>query len=313
MNSGETSLTVILDKYVQKRLRDASPSTVDQYHAAIDRLEKHVGVPPTVEHLDADVIESVMYEMKAANLAPRTCNKLRDSMNALWNFAAKAGITKTFPDIKRLKEPRRKPVAWTADQIDALFASCDQAEGEIGGVPARLWWRGLLLVMWDTAERKEAVQQLRWDDVQMDTGWVTFRAETRKRGAEDNLSRLHQDTLTLLKQIRQIQRRTIPGESLVFPWTLGKGTIYHFYDKILVRAGLPTDRFHKFHCMRRSVASHFAAGGGDATRLLGHADQRTTTKHYIDPRIVGQQSAADVLRRPDGAVAAPVTFSEGVG
>jgi integrase len=309
MNSGETALSVILDKYVQKRLRDASPSTVAQYHAAIHRLEKHVGATPTVEHLDADTIESVMYSMKAVALAPRTCNKFRENVVALWNFAAKQGITKDFPDIKRLKEPRRKPKAWTGDEIDALFASCDQSEGEIGGAPARLWWRGLFLVMYDTAERKEAVLQLRWSDVKLDTGWVTFRAETRKRGAEDNLSRFHSATVALLKQMRRYQS---PGETLVFPWTLGSGTIYHYLDKILVRAGLPTDRFSKFHCMRRSVASHFAAGGGDATRLLGHADQRTTTKHYLDPRIIGQQSAADVLRRPD-SVTEVVGFSEGVG
>lgn len=310
MNFASMPLPELLDSYVRKRLQDGSPSTIRQYEINIRHLADFVGQTPTVEHLDADVIEGAMYAMKSLGAAPRTCNKLRDNMNALWNFAAKQGITKQFPELKRVKEVKRQPVAWTEAELRALWASCEEATGQIGGVPANLWWRGLHSIIWDTAERIEAVMQLRWSDVQMDTGWVTFRAETRKRGAEDNLSRLHHETLLLLKQIRRIQGG---AEPLVLPWTLGRGTIYHYYNQILRRADLPTDRTRKFHCMRKSVASHFEAMGGDATRLLGHADRRTTTKHYIDLRIVGQKSAADVLRRPDGAVVAPVTFSEGVG
>jgi integrase len=41
----------------------------------------------------------------------------------------------------------------------------------------------------------------------------------------------------------------------------------------------------KFHAMRRTAASHFAAAGGDASHFLGHSSPRITEKYYLDPRI----------------------------
>jgi integrase len=49
--------------------------------------------------------------------------------------------------------------------------------------------------------------------------------------------------------------------------------------------------------MRRSVASHYEAAGGNATELLGHSS-RSVTLAYLDPRIVPQQHAVDLLFRP---------------
>lgn len=61
--------------------------------------------------------------------------------------------------------------------------------------------------------------------------------------------------------------------------------------------GLPDNRLYKFHAIRKSVASHYEAAGGNATELLGHTS-RKITRAYLDPRIVRKKSAIDVLFRP---------------
>lgn len=182
-----TTLAELLDLYVARKLMDGSPETIRQYNNALDHLTAFIGRMPVLDDLAAPVIEGCMRAMKATGSAPRTCNKLRACFNALANFAAKRRLIHDFPDYQTMREPTRAPVAWTIEQLQALWASCDRATGEIGYVPARYWWRGLHSVMWDTAERIEAVKTLPWDCVDLKLGYVTFRAETRKGKRADSV------------------------------------------------------------------------------------------------------------------------------
>lgn len=308
------TLTELLQLYVAKKLQDGAPSTIRQYEINIRHLADYVGRTPTLEHLQPEYVEGTMFAMRKLGAAPRTANKLRACFHALGTFAAKRRLVPEFPDYQTLKEPRRAPSAWSLEQLRALWESCDAATGEIGYMPARFWWRGLHSVMWDTAERIEAVMSLQWKDIDFSTGWVLFRAETRKGRAADSQGKLHFETAELLKSCKKLQQKNAAGEPLVFPWTLGSGTLYYYYNKILERAGLPTDRYCKFHKIRKSSATHFEALGGNATSLLGHADGRVTKRHYLDVRFLGLKSAADVLVRPNAVPVVPeVHAPEGVG
>jgi integrase len=307
-------LDELLQMYVSKRLQDGAESTIRQYQIAIRHLGDFVGKPPTLDHLDPEYVEGTMFAMRKLGAAPRTANKLRACFLALGNFAAKKRLLPEFPEYTTVKEPRRAPVAWSLEQLRALWESCDNATGEIGYMPARLWWRGLHSVMWDTAERIEAVMSLQWSDIDLSTGWVTFRAETRKNRAADHQGKLHFETVELLKTCKRAQAKSVQGQLAVFPWTLGRGTLYYYYNKILERAGLPTDRTCKFHRIRKSAATHFEALGGNATSLLGHADGRVTKRHYLDVRFLGLKSASDILARPDAvSVVHEANAPEGVG
>lgn len=100
--------------------------------------------------------------------------------------------------------------------------------------------------------------------------------------------------MKILKNLRGYSRG-----GLIFEADFCPATIYNRYRKILEEAGLPTDRNHKFHCLRRSVASYFEAVGGDATKLLGHSTRRVTEKSYLDPTITETKHASDLLFRPN--------------
>lgn len=294
-----TTLAELLDLYVARKLMDGSPETIRQYNNALDHLTAFIGRMPVLDDLAAPVIEGCMRAMKATGSAPRTCNKLRACFNALGRFAAMRRLVHEFPDYQRMKEPVRAPAAWSIEQLQQLWDAYAHGTGEIGFVPAPLFWRSLHSILWDSAERIEAVKSLPWECVDLKLGYATFRAETRKGGRADAVHKLHPQTVELLDQMRRLQRKASPAPALVLPWTLGKGTIYYHFGKIVAAAGLPTGRDCMFHRIRKSAATHFEALGGDATALLSHADARTTKRHYIDTRLLGRKSASDVLQRPD--------------
>jgi integrase len=281
--------------YERQRLRGGAKSTRCQFVINIRHFGRFLGRSAVIEDLRDDVIADAMGYLIDQGLAPRTANKFRDNMLAIWRFLARKGILDRWPDVDPLPEPVRIPIAWTEEQLKRLWNAIQAQPGRIGGIPANLWWHGLHSLAWDTAERITATYTVPWRQVDLDGGWVVIRAEARKgtRGnRSDHLSKLHGDTVTALRLIHDDHRER------VFPWPHNHTYLWHRYKTILKRAGLPHDRDHMFHCLRKSVASYFEACGGNATKLLGHSARRVTER-YLDPRVVRGQHAADVLFRPN--------------
>ena len=67
---------------------------------------------------------------------------------------------------------------------------------------------------------------------------------------------------------------------------------------ILRVSGLPFDRKHMLHCMRRSTASFYEAAGGNATDLLDHSSRDITKKFYLDTRVLPMTGPAMMEFRP---------------
>lgn len=147
-------------------------------------------------------------------------------------------------------------------------------------------------VLWDTGERIGAVLQLEWQHLNGTTLHVP--AGTRKGKTRDKMYSLHPDTVALLETIHAVY-----GGSMLLPLDCCYESLFNRLRAMLNRAGLPSDRKHLFHCIRRSVASHGAAAGADASQLLDHSDPSITRRYYLDPRIVPAPRAVDVLFRPD--------------
>jgi integrase len=176
------------------------------------------------------------------------------------------------------------------NELSRLLESCRRQSGTIAGISAADWWVGLHYVIYDTGERITAVRSLRLIDVDLVDGWVTFPAAVRKGGKRARVQRLHSQT------IDHLARTVSPSRTLLFPWDRCEAMLYYRYKQILRSAGLPADHRSKFHRMRRTVASYFKRHGGDATELLGHSS-RKVTEAYLDPRIVQQTQAVDLLPR----------------
>lgn len=274
--------------YAALRLLGRSESNRHQYKVSVSRFAKQLGRTPLVDDLTDTNVAALMQGMLDRGRSPATCNKARDHLTALWRFASRHRMIDTWPEVKALPEPERIPIAWTVAELDTLLSHIATLEGTVGGTPAADWWTSLILVLWDTGERIGAVLKLTWGDVRLATGAVVFRAETRKGRTRDRMHYLHPDTVTAIRRLAHHPR--------LFHWDRSYTLIWRRFGRLLTMAGLPADRRSKFHRIRKTAASYYKLNGGNPTELLDHASPKTT-KVYLDPTIVGQRPAHELLPR----------------
>jgi integrase len=275
-------------------LRSRSPRTKCLYETTIRNFRAYLKRDPELTDLQDLSVNGFLGWLKSRDLSPFTINKERSNLLAIWRFAARKSYVKDWPDVPTETEPETIPMAWQADEIQRLFAAANKALGLYAGVPCAQWWKMLLLVLWDTGERIGAIRNLAWPNVDLRRGWLHVPAKFRKGGRSDKLYKLSPETLIVLRESKKSRPR-----DLIFPWPYSETYLWRMFGKLLDSAGLESDARSKFHRLRRSVASHYEAAGGDATELLGHSERKVTTKHYLDPRIVGvAKPACDLLFRP---------------
>jgi integrase len=276
--------------YLPIKLRSRAANTKRLYRFSLDRFDEYLGRRARIGDLDEVVVCSFLAWRRSTGVAASTVERDRYNLLAVWRFLNRRRMVDTWPEIEPEVIPERVALAWTEADVHRLLDACRLAEGSISRCPASVWWQCLHLIAWDTGERIAAIVGLKWPDVDLDQAVAVCRAETRKGGRLDRCYPLAAETVAAL--------RLIPRESpSVLTWPYSKTYLWNRYDKLLERAGLPHGRESKFHRLRRSVASHYAAAGHNATELLGHSSAKVT-KRYLDPRIVTPPSPVGKIFRP---------------
>jgi integrase len=276
--------------YEPLALRSRRKNTKRLYGNTLNSFEKFLERPALMSDLnDATVSRFAAYRVDLGR-SKYTVNRDLFNLLAIWRWAHKKAYVTNWPDVAMEKPPTKAPVALLREEIDALLLAIHQEREPVGHYKGNEFWHALFLLTWDTGERIGAVMALEWPQVDLRKRWVRFDADHRKGGAADNQLPIAVDTAAALGKLK-------PFEGKVFCWPYGGTYLYRRYNKILERAGLPTSRVYKFHCIRKSTASHYEAAGGNATELLGHST-RKITRAYLDVRIIKPQSAVDILFRP---------------
>lgn len=280
--------------YRVRRLRGKSPETSRLYRISIRNLARTLGRQPKLSDLTNDNVSLHIQAQLDRGLAKATANKDRQQLLTMWRYATQQGLKDTWPDVPPEVEPQRVPQAWLAEDLEKLFGAVDSLTTRIGEVPARHWWRGVLMTCLDTGERIGAVRKIRWE--WLEGAWLLIPAEARKGGKRDRRYLLSRHTVSVLAAIR---KDTAGAE--VFPWPYCDMYIWSKFSQLLEAAGLPKGRRDKFHRLRRTTASVVHQAGMDATEALDHA-QRRTTQRYLDPRFSRDDQPskiiADFLRNP---------------
>lgn len=271
--------------YFPRRLRGKSERSTILYRLCVKRFSETVGHAATVDDLTED---NVLLHLSArSGVSAATRNKELSELTALWRLASQRGMLTTWPDVKSEVEPERAPIAWLAEELDQLFTGINKLDGDVGGIPAWLWWQGLVRLMLDTGERISAVRHAQWGWIQND--WVLVPAEARKGKTRDKRYRIGPLTLEVLTQIRFHSKAKD-----VFPWPYVDNYLWTKYREVLKKANLPSSRKHAFHALRKTTGSVIYAAGMDATDALDHSDRRTTQR-YLDPRFTKKEQPCDIL------------------
>ena len=289
------------DIYRPRRLRGRAETVITQYRRLIRHLGDILERPPLVSDLDEGTIckyldwltVTPIWRFNPKLRAPRTINKARDQCLALARFAVLKGLLPELPDVQALPEEVPIPKCYTVKEVGWILQACETLTGHLwadGGIPKALYWKCIVLVLYDTGVRSGALWTLRCEDIDLANSSILFRAENAKT-RRSQLLRVAPDTLASIKAIWE------PLRELLFPWPYAcQGTRYNHWDEILQRAGLPLLHGNKFKMLRKTCATLCKANGADATAQLGHSTDAMTRRHYLVPDMEIQ--AADVLPRP---------------
>lgn len=283
----ETSLKDVCDfVYFPRSLSIRSRKTKDLYYIAIRLFSRYLGREARVSDLDDDLITAFLkMQVEIEELSPHTANEKVGRLRTMWNWLARRNCIKTWPTFGSLPCPKRIPKAWRIEQLEAFYQQCKNKRGRVGKVPAHIWWRALIMLLWCTSERIGAALAFRWSDVEFADSWIAIPAELRKGGLNDRGYRLWPEVIELLKAIKSY-RPDCDDDAPVFAFPFSISTLYNHYNRLLKAAGLPTDRKSKFHRLRVSHATWTKKSGGDPQESLGHSSPAVTRMHYLDPSIL---------------------------
>ena len=295
--------------YRPLRLRGRSPATTRLYGCTIRAFGKWLGRDPEIRDLDELVLARYL-EARARQVAPLTAEKERSQLCALASLAWERRMIETKPTCPPAAIPDRVPQAWTLEQLRAVMvAAADPAtypQGRHGRPPrfARpvaappasksaeikaVFFAAILPVLYESGERIGAMMEARIGDYQRPH--LVVRAEARKGRRRDRLYRLSDSTCDRIEA-------AIAGraDGLVFVWPWTRTLLWREFGKAVKRAGLNTRKRLRFHQIRRSAATHYAAAGGDAVEMLDHSSPRITQRWYLDPRLCDRgQRPCDLL------------------
>lgn len=299
----ETTLTELLRLHSETTF--LKPRTIKLYKTIIRHFDRFVrtqrgGDVGRVIHLaDANLVAYVSWRI-SNGIAKYTAEREAAKLFALWRVAAKPPRCWIAPPSVKLPRSKVAPAkAFLKQQLRTLFRDAHQTQRVVGGLPGSIYWPACLGCIWDTSERINAVHNLHRSDIEIVRVWrftwkgyVTFR--NRKGDGDDAVRVVRRSTAKALATLLELSDAECPFAIVKI------GTIYKAYNKILADAGLPTDRWSKFHRLRKSHASYLKRAGGDAAESLGHSSEAVTRRHYYDPRITGQKPAAAYLFNPLG-------------
>lgn len=294
MNENMTLHKFLSGVYVPSRL-DLTVESADQIGYAIKVLDEWHGSPVKLSDLSEPFLRGFLHAYLAAHSAS-TVNSKRGHLLAVWQCAWEEGYLPHPP--RRRKVPKAKtilavPEAWSPAELGRILQSCAKCRGNVCSIPTAAWWRSILLVAYDTGERRRALLAVEPADVNLERGFIVFKATKTKR---QRWCKVAPETVDAMRVIYVGER------SRLWPWPYRIECLNRALCRILLRAGVRFGRpsggvWHKF---RRTSGSLVEQAGGDGSRHLGNT-RAVFERHYRDPRMFS--STMDLLPRPEYGVA----------
>lgn len=271
---GNTTLRAFLERHYLTE-KTLAPHTQRQMRMAVCAFDKWAG--REVRFYDLPDLLNEWIASTEATHKPKTLKNRRGYIVSLWSYAAECDRAANPPlyRIRKVKVPKPVPDAWTMPELKAMLDACRRLDGYLpNGISIAGFFRALILVGYETGLRRQDLLEIRLDALRPQVAIVQQKTQ------DGHIVPLSEPT------IRAVLDTVPPRRELAFPWPYRRETLYLYWNRMLLRAGLPTGPREGLQKLRRSSASHLEREHpGAATRHLGHRCADMARKHYLDPRI----------------------------
>jgi integrase len=245
-------------------LSQLTPEVIEGYKA----FRRDEWVNPNGKPVDG---ESGVRRYTRHGARARTVNLELDGIKTMLNLARRWDYLKENPVtlVKPLKTDDTKPVRFlTLDECDKLLEA-----GTAEFYP-------ILFTFLNTGMRKAELENLRWEDVDLQRQKILVRAkEDWKPKTGEREIPMSEDVYELLTELKH-SRRKVKKTDYVFP-VKGTGRSHNWLRMELIKtaARAEVEDLTRIHTLRHTFASHLVMNGVDLPtvgKLMGHSDVETT-------------------------------------
>jgi site-specific recombinase XerD len=199
--------------YKPEAMFHCTPASVAMSERAIRHLYRHIGRDVQLAELSDSLVAEFLKSLLAGGLAAATVNTRRAPLLAVWNHAFTNRVVDRAPRVRKAKEIRNPPEAWSVAELRNLLGAARRFRpGDRYGssIPCNLWWTSALLVAYDTALRRGSLMAIRRDDVDLANRILRVDGGTMKT-LKGQVFRLSVETAAALSEIWQAPRELVFG------------------------------------------------------------------------------------------------------
>jgi integrase len=257
LNRKEVCLSEFIEEYLNYSKAEKSRSTYLLDKRALAEFMDFVGDIhlSKVTHKQGEDFKLFRLE----KVKPVSVNIFVRQIKAAFETAVRWEYLKENP-LKKVKQYK------VADDDLPKFLTKPEVNALLDAIPAGHFKLFILFCLYTGCRRGEALN-LRWEDVDMETGMLKFRL------TKTGKSRVVPLNDVLMNEFKNLHKN---GDR-VFPFHANFVT--HKFKKYLRASGIPSRESLHLHSLRHTFASHMIMAGVDlmtVSKLLGHATVRTT-------------------------------------
>jgi integrase/recombinase XerD len=271
---------------VERRL---SPNTVESYGRDLSQLQEFgAGLERPVEDLDRRGLEALVRQLMGEGRSPASVARAVACFRGFYRFLVVSGHRTVNPadDLRAPRAWKTLPKFLSVADVDTLLSAPDPT------TPRGLRDRALIEVLYATGLRVSELINLKPQDVNLESGYLTTTGKGRKQRLVPLGDEAASWVVRYLKESRPVLLKKRSSTRLFVNARGGTGLSRVGFWKILKgysrQAGLNSSLSP--HVLRHSFATHLLERGADLRAIqmmLGHSDLSTTQiyTHILEARL----------------------------
>ncbi len=271
---------------VERRL---SPNTVESYGRDLSQLQQFAaGLERPVEDLDRRGLEALVRQLMGEGRSPASVARAVACFRGFYRFLVVSGHRTVNPadDLRAPRAWKTLPKFLSVDDVDTLLAAPDTS------TPRGLRDRALIEVLYATGLRVSELINLKPQDVNLESGYLTTTGKGRKQRLVPLGDEAASWVVRYLTESRPVLLKKRSSTRLFVNARAGTGLSRVGFWKILKAYGRQAALAASLspHVLRHSFATHLLERGADLRAIqmmLGHSDLSTTQiyTHILEARL----------------------------